>query len=111
MDKVNTNQMVNYMAKMSPDGRFFSAAAFTADVKIWELQWGKAENDPVKVAKVMNLQVRAHVQVGATRVHVDDVATVFPVEVREIRSISDVRSTCREENFQCKRLVAERKIR
>ena len=58
MDKVNTNQMVNYMAKMSPDGRFFSAAAFTADVKIWELQWGKAENDPVKVAKVMNLQVR-----------------------------------------------------
>ena len=29
------------MAAMSPDGRFLAAAAFTADVKIWEVVCAK----------------------------------------------------------------------
>ena len=31
---VDTNQLKNTMAALSPDGRFLAAAAFTADVKV-----------------------------------------------------------------------------
>lgn len=42
---VDTNQLKNTMAAISPDGRFIAAAAFTADVKVLflafliSLQW------------------------------------------------------------------------
>jgi len=54
---IYSNQMVNHMVSASPDGRFFACAAFTAEVKLWEMQWGKAAGDPVKAVKVMHLQV------------------------------------------------------
>lgn len=31
---VDTNQLKNHMATLSPNGRFLAAAAFTADVKV-----------------------------------------------------------------------------
>lgn len=31
---VDTNQLKNHMAAVSPNGRFLAAAAFTADVKV-----------------------------------------------------------------------------
>jgi sugar lactone lactonase YvrE len=45
VEMVNTNQLVNNGMAISPDGRFFAAATFTADVKIWELSWGKGAAD------------------------------------------------------------------
>ncbi|KAL2635592.1 hypothetical protein R1flu_007071 [Riccia fluitans] len=52
---VDTNQLQNTMATLSPDGRFLSAAAFTADVKIWELVYGK-DGQIKEVTKVMQLK-------------------------------------------------------
>ncbi|KAG6551374.1 hypothetical protein Mapa_007020 [Marchantia paleacea] len=52
---VDTNQLQNTMATVSPDGRFLSAAAFTADVKIWELVYGK-DGQVKEVTKVMQLK-------------------------------------------------------
>ena len=34
LGNVDTNQLKNNMATVSPDGRFIAAAAFTADVKV-----------------------------------------------------------------------------
>lgn len=34
MGAVDTNQLKNNMADISPNGRFIAAAAFTADVKV-----------------------------------------------------------------------------
>lgn len=34
---VDTNQLKNTMATLSPNGRFLAAAAFTADVKVLQL--------------------------------------------------------------------------
>eukprot|EP00850_Spirogloea_muscicola_P013158 SM000088S23699 [mRNA] locus=s88:184722:188091:- [translate_table: standard] len=52
---VDTNQLKNTMATLSPDGRFLAAAAFTADVKIWELIYTK-DGQIREVAKVMQLK-------------------------------------------------------
>ncbi|BBG97417.1 Transducin/WD40 repeat-like superfamily protein [Prunus dulcis] len=38
---VDTNQLKNTMAALSPNGRFLAAAAFTADVKVWEIVYSK----------------------------------------------------------------------
>ncbi|KAL5792573.1 hypothetical protein ACOSP7_001167 [Xanthoceras sorbifolium] len=38
---VDTNQLKNHMAAISPNGRFLAAAAFTADVKVWEMVYSK----------------------------------------------------------------------
>jgi hypothetical protein len=43
------------MAALSPNGRFLAAAAFTADVKIWEVVYGK-DNQVKEVVKVMQLK-------------------------------------------------------
>eukprot|EP00245_Coleochaete_scutata_P001819 TRINITY_DN12271_c0_g1_i1.p1 TRINITY_DN12271_c0_g1~~TRINITY_DN12271_c0_g1_i1.p1 ORF type:complete len:429 (-),score=84.15 TRINITY_DN12271_c0_g1_i1:396-1682(-) len=52
---VDTNQLQNHMAALSPNGRFLAAAAFTADVKIWEVQYEK--NGAVKeIVKCMQLK-------------------------------------------------------
>lgn len=34
LGQVDTNQLKNTMAVLSPDGKFLAAAAFTADVKV-----------------------------------------------------------------------------
>ncbi|KAL3683716.1 hypothetical protein R1sor_001738 [Riccia sorocarpa] len=52
---VDTSQLQNTMATLSPNGRFLSAAAFTADVKIWELVYGK-DGQVKEVTKVMQLK-------------------------------------------------------
>ncbi|MCO5575909.1 hypothetical protein L7F22_029716 [Adiantum nelumboides] len=51
----DTNQLKNNMATLSPDGRFLAAAAFTADVKVWELVYGK-DGSIREVRKVMQLK-------------------------------------------------------
>jgi WD40 repeat protein len=52
---VDTNQLKNTMATLSRNGRFLAAAAFTADVKIWEVVYGK-DNQVKEVPKVMQLK-------------------------------------------------------
>ncbi|XP_030009706.1 transducin beta-like protein 2 [Sphaeramia orbicularis] len=39
---INTNQMTNSYAMISPCGRFVAACGFTPDVKVWEVCFGKA---------------------------------------------------------------------
>ncbi|KAL8129097.1 hypothetical protein V2J09_018252 [Rumex salicifolius] len=52
---VDTNQLRNHMATISPDGRFIAAAAFTADVKVWEIVYSK-DGSVKEVLKVMQLK-------------------------------------------------------
>ncbi|KAM8976229.1 transducin beta-like protein 2 [Pelodytes ibericus] len=39
---INTNQMTNAYAAISPCGRFVASCGFTPDVKVWEVCFGKA---------------------------------------------------------------------
>ncbi|KAK4748371.1 hypothetical protein SAY87_014957 [Trapa incisa] len=41
LGNLDTNQLKNHMAAVSPNGRFIAAAAFTADVKVWEILYSK----------------------------------------------------------------------
>lgn len=52
---MDTNQLKNNMAVLSPNGRFVAAAAFTADVKVWEIVYGK-DGSVKEIAKVMQLK-------------------------------------------------------
>ncbi|PWZ52728.1 Transducin beta-like protein 2 [Zea mays] len=52
---VDTNQLKNNMADISPNGRFIAAAAFTADVKVWEIVYSK-DGSVKEVNKVMQLK-------------------------------------------------------
>ncbi|XP_010277354.1 PREDICTED: transducin beta-like protein 2 isoform X2 [Nelumbo nucifera] len=52
---VDTNQLKNNMATISPNGRFIAAAAFTADVKVWEIVYSK-DGSVKEVLKVMQLK-------------------------------------------------------
>ncbi|KAB2068528.1 hypothetical protein ERO13_A08G031100v2 [Gossypium hirsutum] len=52
---VDTNQLKNTMATISPNGRFLAAAAFTADVKIWEIVYAK-DGSVKEVLNVMQLK-------------------------------------------------------
>jgi WD40 repeat protein len=52
---VDTSQLQNHMAALSPDGRFLAAAAFTADVKVWELVYSR-DGAVKEVPKVMQLK-------------------------------------------------------
>ncbi|OIV89767.1 hypothetical protein TanjilG_02899 [Lupinus angustifolius] len=52
---VDTNQLKNNMAAISPNGRFIAAAAFTADVKIWEIVYAK-DGSAKEVSSVMQLK-------------------------------------------------------
>ncbi|KAI4372709.1 hypothetical protein MLD38_010908 [Melastoma candidum] len=52
---VDTNQLKNNMAAISPNGRFIAAAAFTADVKVWEIVYTK-DGSVKEVKKVMQLK-------------------------------------------------------
>lgn len=52
---VDTNQLKNHMATLSPNGRFLAAAAFTADVKVWEVIYSK-DGSVKEVLKVMQLK-------------------------------------------------------
>ncbi|CAI7750580.1 unnamed protein product [Closterium sp. NIES-53] len=53
--EVDSNQLRNTMAALSPDGRFLAIAAFTADVKIWELVYGR-DGAIQSVTRVMQLK-------------------------------------------------------
>ncbi|KAL7593831.1 hypothetical protein Lser_V15G31738 [Lactuca serriola] len=55
LGNVDTNQLKNNMATISPDGRFIAAAAFTADVKVWEIVYSK-DSSVKEVTKVMQLK-------------------------------------------------------
>ncbi|XVE76971.1 hypothetical protein DITRI_Ditri13aG0023900 [Diplodiscus trichospermus] len=52
---VDTNQLKNTMATISPNGRFLAAAAFTADVKVWEIVYSK-DGLVKEVSNVMQLK-------------------------------------------------------
>lgn len=52
---VDTNQLKNNMADISPNGRFIAAAAFTADVKVWEIVYLK-DSSVKEVNRVMQLK-------------------------------------------------------
>ncbi|CAO2834866.1 unnamed protein product [Amaranthus hypochondriacus] len=52
---VDTNQLKNHMAAISPNGRFLAAAAFTADVKIWEIIYLK-DGSVKEINKAMQLK-------------------------------------------------------
>ncbi|CAK9318983.1 unnamed protein product [Citrullus colocynthis] len=52
---VDTNQLKNTMATLSPNGRFIAAAAFTADVKVWEVVYSK-DGSVKEVLRVMQLK-------------------------------------------------------
>ncbi|GMY09363.1 transducin beta-like protein 2 [Fagus crenata] len=52
---VDTNQLKNTMAAISPNGRFIAAAAFTADVKVWEVVYSK-DGSVKEVSKAMQLK-------------------------------------------------------
>ncbi|RVW41187.1 Transducin beta-like protein 2 [Vitis vinifera] len=52
---VDTNQLKNNMAAVSPNGRFIAAAAFTADVKVWEIVYSK-DGSVKEVSNVMQLK-------------------------------------------------------
>ncbi|XAR54132.1 hypothetical protein NMG60_11029143 [Bertholletia excelsa] len=52
---VDTNQLKNNMATISPNGRFIAAAAFTADVKVWEIVYSK-DGAVKEVSRVMQLK-------------------------------------------------------
>ncbi|KAL8495493.1 hypothetical protein ACS0TY_019581 [Phlomoides rotata] len=65
LGNVDTNQLKNTMATISPNGRFIAAAAFTADVKVWEIVYSK-DGSVKEILNVMQLKghkvvVRMHV--------------------------------------------------
>lgn len=55
LGNVDTNQLKNTMATVSPNGRFIAAAAFTADVKVWEIVYSK-DGSVKEVSRVMQLK-------------------------------------------------------
>uniref|UniRef100_A0A7N0UUR9 Transducin beta-like protein 2 n=1 Tax=Kalanchoe fedtschenkoi TaxID=63787 RepID=A0A7N0UUR9_KALFE len=55
LGNVDTNQLKNNMAAISPNGRFIAAAAFTADVKVWEIIYSK-DGSVKEVSRVMQLK-------------------------------------------------------
>ncbi|KAL6494068.1 hypothetical protein OROGR_031977 [Orobanche gracilis] len=55
LGNVDTNQLKNTMATISPNGRFIAAAAFTADVKVWEILYSK-DGSVKEIVKAMQLK-------------------------------------------------------
>ncbi|XP_022886214.1 transducin beta-like protein 2 isoform X2 [Olea europaea var. sylvestris] len=55
LGNVDTNQLKNTMATISPNGRFIAAAAFTADVKVWEIVYSK-DGSVKEILRVMQLK-------------------------------------------------------
>ncbi|XP_050237343.1 uncharacterized protein LOC126687037 [Mercurialis annua] len=55
LGNVDSNQLKNNMAAISPNGRFIAAAAFTADVKVWEIVYSK-DGSVKELPKVMQLK-------------------------------------------------------
>lgn len=55
LGNVDTNQLKNNLATISPNGRFVAAAAFTADVKVWEIVYSK-DGAVKEVSRVMQLK-------------------------------------------------------
>lgn len=57
LGNVDTNQLKNNMAAISPNGHFLAAAAFTADVKVWEIVYSK---DGLVKAVTSVMQLKGH---------------------------------------------------
>jgi len=55
LGEFNTNQMINRMIRISPDSRFIVVAAFTSDVRLWEVKYKKTREFD-SIAKVMDLR-------------------------------------------------------
>eukprot|EP00878_Enallax_costatus_P010560 GHUV01011027.1.p1 GENE.GHUV01011027.1~~GHUV01011027.1.p1 ORF type:complete len:367 (+),score=82.44 GHUV01011027.1:462-1562(+) len=54
MGEFHPNSFANHALAVSPNGRFIAVASFTADVMIWEVQWGR---DGYKgLSRVMDLK-------------------------------------------------------
>ncbi|MBA0553291.1 hypothetical protein Golob_012483, partial [Gossypium lobatum] len=71
---VDTNQLKNTMATISPNGRFLAAAAFTADVKIWEIVYAKDGS----VKEVLNvMQLKGHKACNSTHSPKDNSAVTW----------------------------------
>ncbi|TVU44239.1 hypothetical protein EJB05_03675 [Eragrostis curvula] len=73
---VDANQLKNNMADISPNGRFIAAAAFTADVKVWEIVYSK-DSSVKEVNKVM--QLKGHKIITASK---DGSIRVWNINVR-----------------------------
>lgn len=52
---IDSNQLKNHMATISQNGHFIAAAAFTADVKVWEIVYSK-DGSVKEIVKVMQLK-------------------------------------------------------
>lgn len=57
LEHVDTNQLKNNMATISPNGRFIAAATFTADVKVWDIVYAK--DGSVKEVSIV-MQFKGH---------------------------------------------------
>ncbi|XP_028662773.1 transducin beta-like protein 2 [Erpetoichthys calabaricus] len=55
MASINTNQMTNAYATISPCGRFVASCGFTPDVKVWEVCFGKG-GDFKEVTRAFDLK-------------------------------------------------------
>eukprot|EP00252_Welwitschia_mirabilis_P017012 TRINITY_DN3782_c0_g1_i1.p1 TRINITY_DN3782_c0_g1~~TRINITY_DN3782_c0_g1_i1.p1 ORF type:complete len:440 (-),score=93.50 TRINITY_DN3782_c0_g1_i1:471-1790(-) len=55
LGELDTNQLKNHTAVISPNGRFVAAAAFTADVKVWEIVYQK-DGSVKETPKAMQLK-------------------------------------------------------
>ncbi|EMS57814.1 Transducin beta-like protein 2 [Triticum urartu] len=55
ISKYGMERVKNNMADISPNGRFIAAAAFTADVKVWEIVYSK-DSSVKEVNRVMQLK-------------------------------------------------------
>jgi len=56
LSTINTNQMKNHMAVVSPDSKFVAVAAFTSDVRLWEVEYKSGEFTTVRKA----LELKGH---------------------------------------------------
>jgi len=56
LEDINTNQVRVNMGSISPDSRFISIAAWTGDVRIWEIKYNKETHDFEGINKVMELK-------------------------------------------------------
>eukprot|EP01117_Protostelium_nocturnum_P013200 TRINITY_DN4910_c0_g1_i5.p1 TRINITY_DN4910_c0_g1~~TRINITY_DN4910_c0_g1_i5.p1 ORF type:complete len:249 (-),score=75.32 TRINITY_DN4910_c0_g1_i5:35-781(-) len=52
---INTNQVKNNMGIITPDSRFVSVAAWTGEVRLWEISYQKSSGEAEKLDKVMDL--------------------------------------------------------
>lgn len=60
IEKIDTKQIKNFCAAISPDSRFFAVGCFTADVKIWEALYDKKTNMFAGIKKNHVMDLKGH---------------------------------------------------